>query len=902
MHSKWRTLLSALLLLAMLLQFPVAARADADPTPLGIAVSREGMTCWLPVVSVNGGVYADAGALAQLAGCEVTEDAQKDQIIFYRQSPLVVLYRDQLSGLPLIDGRRYVLLGTGTVALGLKFSPYQSGQGFYVTVLKTPADLLRKLDEIFLKSNYHLWEVPAELGLGWEVAEFNARLWAVLPFVGSGSLPGLLSGKDEQERYDRALASVLNAHGETVALTCDLSDMDKTLKKAGKYLARSKRGLSAAQHWIESNQKTRRALEDAGAYDLVHAMLGTESNPYEEGPESFFEGYPALANALNFNYWLDSFSFMSAVADGEEAMVRVLGNLFMNSGNVYLSRSATKMLDQKFHSGGLAVTNLYGGYVFSFAMDQLDDHVEDVMFGAWAPFASTGAKMIKTATEWVFQSPDIGDISDATIYYSIYSEIAMELSDAYFARKGNMAPGVGEDLRALGLMYLYTSKAAVDKCRFDQSLNGATSNMDQLIAADAEALLAFGDEEYDPQYDNLAFVRYAESLIAAQPPQSPTVPQQPVPPGPGPSSPSSSSSTATAADRDSALRAYALVLDAGVQLQMYKDKSFPATSYYLYDMDGDGIEELLVYGSMNDQKCEWSFRVLTYKAGAVWEIADSVNTCDFSHWWNVSSKIAFLDSGELYAYVWKSTTGINNGSISAIAYDGTYTSVRDASQVDTSNLFFIVDNSDDNGIRIHSPEDFLQGYLPAATPAPTPVPTPAPATPTPAVITPSPIPSGVVPPHETLDKPVYYGTLWRVNPYDAGWVCEIALYTWEYFDDSYVRSLSVGDHVTFGGESLEITEIRDDYIEVEHGLYFAPVNGQNGLWEICEPSGLNYTYPIGTARLLLPFGTPIVNDVNLEGIHVSDPQELIDQNGEGVFVYLEGTSEYITYLESMYLP
>ena len=75
-----------------------------------------------------------------------------------------------------------------------------------------------------------------------------------------------------------------------------------------------------------------------------------------------------------------------------------------------------------------------------------------------------------------------------------------------------------------------------------------------------------------------------------------------------------------------------------------------------------------------------------------------------------------------------------------------------------------------------------------------------------------------------------------------------------------------------------------------------------GIWQMSDLSGGVATYPIGTARLLVPFGTPIMQNANMENMSLSDPQELIDLNGEGVSVYLEYANDYITYLESDYHP
>lgn len=880
-----KTLPAMLLLLALLLQIPAAAWADAGRTPARITVAKEGTEYHLPVIEVNGTVYAEAATLVSMAGCDWKENANSGLFSFFRSNPFVLLYQCPANDLPVVDGQRYVPLQESSRAIGLRFTPYQTRAGFYVTALKTPADFHRTLDDIFQRKNYHLWEVPAELGLGWNFARDVSRVWASLPFVGNGSFVGMISGKDEQDRYDRALASVLNAHSLSMQLLYGSADLEKTIRDAGKFFVASRQSVQAAQKKLENSQELRAKLEDSGFYDLVHDALDWGCNPYEEGLDTLIsDKFPDASNTINIGYWLDTVAYISAVADGEAALVRALGTVCMNSRNVYLSMAATRMLDQKFHGAVLTSADALGGYVYGVVVDQMDDRLEDILYGNMAPAAFVGGMAIKTVTEWVFASPDIGDISDAVLYYTIYNEIAMALSDAYYARRDQA--GSSEDLRSLALMYLSTSKAAVEKCRFDQSLSSATDNMDRLIAEDTAALLAFGDEEYDPQYDNAAFVRYAESEIAAQAAaasQATPAPQRP---------------TASAADREDALRAYAQVLDSGVELRMGWGNPFPARSYYLFDMDGDGIEELLVYGSVDDQQFEWAFRVLTYRDGAVWEIADSLNTCDFSEWSNVSSKIAVLDGRELYAYVWKSTIGINSGSISAISYDGTYTGVRDGSQIDTANLYYIVDNDRDYGIRIHSPADFLQGYLTAPTPAPTPVP----PTPTPAVITPTPIPSGVVPPHETMDKPKYYGHLWRVEPYDAGWVCEISLETWEYYDDSYVRSLSVGDYVTFGGDRYQVLSIQSGYLELESGLTLLERQDTPGIWQMSDLSGGVATYPIGTARLLVPFGTPIMQNANMENMSLSDPQELIDLNGEGVSVYLEYANDYITYLESDYHP
>lgn len=181
-------------------------------------------------------------------------------------------------------------------------------------------------------------------------------------------------------------------------------------------------------------------------------------------------------------------------------------------------------------------------------------------------------------------------------------------------------------------------------------------------------------------------------------------------------------------ERQAAQLAYAEFLHAGVTLSKSKwGGECEADHYYLFDMNGDGLEEMIAYTS--PRSLEWTFAVYTYANGQVTQIADSINTCDISEWSNAAIT-AEISNGVLHAYVGKANAAYEGGSDNYLFFNGK--NVKNYRNGDGLPVpfgcaaFTLFKNDDDYGILIGSDQDFLSRLYyqkhPPATPAPEPTP------------------------------------------------------------------------------------------------------------------------------------------------------------------------------------
>lgn len=164
-------------------------------------------------------------------------------------------------------------------------------------------------------------------------------------------------------------------------------------------------------------------------------------------------------------------------------------------------------------------------------------------------------------------------------------------------------------------------------------------------------------------------------------------------------------------ERQQALLAYAELLNDGITLDIssFGQRTVNVTHYYLFEMDGDGIEEMIAYASPGAG--EWTFAIYSYKNGRVIQIADAVNTCDIAQWSNCKIIIR-ITNGILNAYAGKATAAYSSESDNYLYYDGrsvtNYQSQGDVPKTTVKNDFLLVNGMDNYGIAIGSEDDVLR--------------------------------------------------------------------------------------------------------------------------------------------------------------------------------------------------
>ena len=178
------------------------------------------------------------------------------------------------------------------------------------------------------------------------------------------------------------------------------------------------------------------------------------------------------------------------------------------------------------------------------------------------------------------------------------------------------------------------------------------------------------------------------------------------------------------------MRGYAALLRAGVTMNegVRGVPTLEATHYCLAEMDGDGIEELIVYAKHYPEAGEWSFAVFAWQEGRVRQIADSVNTCDISQWGNAGIDVT-VENGILDAYAQKASANRSSSSSNRLYYDGeTVHNYKDGDrppETGVENNIPIIRGLESFGIEIGSADDTLLALAYSDQPTPAPVPTAA---------------------------------------------------------------------------------------------------------------------------------------------------------------------------------
>ena len=121
-------------------------------------------------------------------------------------------------------------------------------------------------------------------------------------------------------------------------------------------------------------------------------------------------------------------------------------------------------------------------------------------------------------------------------------------------------------------------------------------------------------------------------------------------------------------EKEQALDAYAQLLRRGVQLQgRSAGVSLPARYYALLDMDGDGVQELLLY-ALDETGLSASFAIYGFRDGTATELGNAWESCRFASWSNVSLTLEICGGNCLYAAAEKDSAGY--GERFWLSFDG----------------------------------------------------------------------------------------------------------------------------------------------------------------------------------------------------------------------------------------
>ena len=162
-------------------------------------------------------------------------------------------------------------------------------------------------------------------------------------------------------------------------------------------------------------------------------------------------------------------------------------------------------------------------------------------------------------------------------------------------------------------------------------------------------------------------------------------------------------------EEEQALDAYAQLLRRGVQLRgRSRETHLTARDYALLDMDGDGVQELLVY-ALDETGLSASFALYGFRDGEAVELGNAWDSCRFASWSNVSLTLEICEGRCLYAAAEKDSAGY--GERFWFSYDGEslHCEEEDLRREGGERIALIRDSAiTEEGVHIGSARDTLQ--------------------------------------------------------------------------------------------------------------------------------------------------------------------------------------------------
>lgn len=405
-HTTFRKAIAVCLVFAVLIAVPLPVHAQ-NHLVVEILVKDEGWHS-LNLLKSGNTWYAKAGDLAQIAKVEI--EHKKNTLTFFKSDPVCTLHAVKSDTYTVFGGSYYVPLQESSAKIGIRF---HVGDNITAEVLRTPAQLKAEVCAVFTDERFQLSSITNTGVFG--VMESLGRLYAALPFVGSGTLIGAITGKDEADRYRTMMIAIMGNSGSLSDFMSDCADIDGNAKKYAKI-------IKNAKDISKKGGKVYNFLQSKGIDEKTLDLLAYEYNPYEHDLGDWLDDYTTVANVVDIEYFLDVMAFYAAIEDMDESTLLAMKRVFENSENTYIQNAMKLAVNKRFGDEYLAIADIYAGTAGNIVINLLNESLENSLSGGYDQMIGIGT----TAFE-VFVHPS--DISEALIYLSIGTSIQKEIQN-----------------------------------------------------------------------------------------------------------------------------------------------------------------------------------------------------------------------------------------------------------------------------------------------------------------------------------------------------------------------------------------------------------------------------------------------------------------------------------------
>ncbi len=491
--KRLKTIIATILLAVLMFTNTVSVSAEVSEV-VQVPVRCGDVTLVLGIVRDNGEWYVALYDLATLAGCKASINNTLNIVSLYKEEPFVSLFTASADKYLYYCGDYFVPLQEASLAVGVRFDV---DDGINAKVYRTPKEMLSELSRIFLDQRYQIAQLL--LSDGFATGYTFAKIYSIMPFVGSASFIKVVSGTDLADQYRIAMTSVLANEGNTSEFVDIFSDLKGDVDDYAMIMD------FVVELTKQGGDLYNRLLGEGISRELLDALAYAE-DPYEYELEMFQEISGALGT-VNFGHFLDIAAFYAVSIDTEESILAAMLKVFKDSDDDYSRQAVEKLINNRFGNSLTAVGDVYGGMLWDLAAESINKSLYDLLLGSFTLKEELLAKVI----DKFFRA---SDIAEALLYFPIYANIQNDLYDYYIEHRYDTEEWTMYDMRAVAIMYIKAAIAAYECASFDKSMASTLETALGTLNNELLNILSYTEPEYAPKYTNQELIDWLNSKYA----------------------------------------------------------------------------------------------------------------------------------------------------------------------------------------------------------------------------------------------------------------------------------------------------------------------------------------------------------------------------------------------------
>lgn len=390
-----------------------------------------------------------------------------------------------------VQGKIYLPFKDATTAVGIYF--YERSNMLAINKLKVPKELRNKIQEVFSDNRLLLSRMQNDLGWIWSTAETTAKLYSILPFVGSYSFVGAITGENEIQQYEEGFGHILSNEGTVYETVQKISDFDQAITD-------STIVLELAEELTDQGSVLEEYANSNGIDQQLIYVLQNQypAEGYEAGIKEWLSAYTDATTAVNLKYILDVCALYTVTMDAEESMLAAIKSAFEFCGNYNAKVASERIIDRRCGSEMNTLKDFYKGWAFDTLSSYISRKLETVITRDFKPTELATAAITRVIDYGLGAS----DKANAILFYDIYTSMQNELRRYYNQLCIDKDSDNIYEQRAAAIMYLKCCISAYENMEFDNSIKDAVANAQNVFTEYLVDILAFSQQEYAPDYDN----------------------------------------------------------------------------------------------------------------------------------------------------------------------------------------------------------------------------------------------------------------------------------------------------------------------------------------------------------------------------------------------------------------